>query len=131
MCIDDCPNASRRDMLAAAALALAGAARPAQAQTNSLGAPVVFPNGGVEVHAMLFRARGRRRRPLVLTAHGNPGFDADYQAFCERLAGANYTVLAVTGAPGDRPIPWTTPPGRNGAATPSVAMHSGAWARAT
>ena len=105
MCIDDCSNTSRRDVLAsAAALALASTER-AEAQTNPIGEPVSFSSGAAAVQAMLFRAQGRRRRPLVLMAHGNPGFDADYQAFCARVASANHTVLAVDWTAGGPPYP--------------------------
>ncbi|HET9638444.1 MAG TPA: prolyl oligopeptidase family serine peptidase [Allosphingosinicella sp.] len=61
---------------------------------------------GVEVHAMLFRGKGRGRRPALVFVHGGPrrqmipafhpsGYYSNAYVFNQHLAARGYTVLAV------------------------------------
>jgi dipeptidyl aminopeptidase/acylaminoacyl peptidase len=69
--------------------------------------PVLFKAAdGVEVHAMLFRARGPGRHPALVYVHGGPrrqmmpgfhpsGYYSNAYIFNQHLAERGYTVLAV------------------------------------
>lgn len=102
MCLE-CDKIDRRRVLtAAAAVALIGvgtaAAKPPDAEA------VQLTDAGSPVPGILFRASGRGR-PVVLVAHGNPGFDSDYVEFCARVAAQDVNVLALDWAAGGPSFP--------------------------
>jgi dienelactone hydrolase len=71
------------------------AAGRVQAEIPFAGGAFTIPNGNAEVPAMLFRPPGSRILPLLLVAHGDPGFPSYLQSFCSRLAQHDHVVLAV------------------------------------
>jgi carboxymethylenebutenolidase len=101
MCID-CPDTNRRTLLTASA-AVALLSTPAFAQTGAA-EEIVLRDGDVDVSGLVFRAQ-RRHRPIILAAHGNPGFDPDYAAFCRRIAGGGFNVVALDWPAGGPPFP--------------------------
>lgn len=100
MCID-CPETLTRRA------ALTGGASFVLATSSKAAEPgeavSIAVNGGA-APARLFRA-DRKRAPAIVTAHGNPGFDADYMRFCARIAARGFNVLAVDWTTHAPPVP--------------------------
>ena len=92
MCLERWTS-TRRGVLVGATAALAAAGL--RAEVPFAGGELTIPNGDAEVPAMLFRPGGSGRYPLILVAHGDPGFPRYIQSFCTRLAQHDYVVLAV------------------------------------
>ncbi len=79
-----------------------------------------IPHGGREIPARWIAAAGdgARNAPLILVAHGNPGFDRYLLDWCSQLSAGKYNVLIVD---------WTT----HGPPPPAHSEGFPAWRRRT
>lgn len=95
MCIERWQPHRREVVIGAAATLLAGPAAAQAPADDPAAERLTFPNGAHQVRAMLYRPSGEMRRPLVLVAHGDPGFPAYLRSFCGALSHHGWAVMIV------------------------------------